>query len=79
METRKISIVNLASQEDAEKVKQVLRDVWGIRGVDINVDKREAIVSFDAKAASFIDFQQAIADCGYQLENPEGDIKQDEF
>lgn len=69
----------MESQADGEKVESAIRDVWGIRSVDVNVKQGEAILSFDEKAGSFIDFEQAIADCGYQIEDPEGDIKQHEF
>ena len=78
METRIISITNMADESDAEKVKNVLKDVWGIRKVDVNIAHGEAVLSYDEKAASFIDFEQAVADCGYHISNAEGDIKQDE-
>ncbi|MFC5713752.1 heavy-metal-associated domain-containing protein [Thalassorhabdus alkalitolerans] len=72
METQKLVINNLSNQEDALKVENILRDVWGIRKVNVDVDKQEAVFSYDEKAASYIDFQQAVVDAGYRVEGDEG-------
>lgn len=62
--------------EDAKRVSETLHDVWGIRNVEIQLDKGEATISYDEKAASIRDFQQAIVDNGFEVKNEEGPIKQ---
>ncbi len=69
----------MATDADAEKIKNILLDVWGIRSVDISLKRGEAVLTFNDDAASFIDFEQAVADCGFHIENPEGAIKQNEW
>ncbi|MFB4164501.1 heavy-metal-associated domain-containing protein [Alteribacillus sp. JSM 102045] len=64
--THTISIKNITS-EDKERINEVLLDVWGVRNVHVNPEKGEAVVSFDEKAASFIDFQAAVRDSGYDI------------
>jgi copper chaperone len=77
MEVKTISLKKLDKEIDGKKISQALHDVWGVRQVEVQVDKGEATVSYDEKAASFIDFQQAIVDIGYEVENEEdGNIKQ---
>ncbi|MED1723934.1 molybdopterin-dependent oxidoreductase [Brevibacillus parabrevis] len=39
----------------------------GIRQAEVSLAKGEALVSYDEKAASLIDFQQAIRDLGYEV------------
>jgi copper chaperone len=78
MVTKKsISLKKLDTQEDAKRISEILKDVWGIRNVEIKLDKSEATITFDEKAASIQDFQQAITDSSYyEVVNEEGPIKQ---
>lgn len=66
MITRTMSILDM-NKEDKERINEVLHDVWGVRNVTVHPEKGEAVVSFDEKAASFMDFEQAIRDCGYDV------------
>jgi copper chaperone len=75
--TKTISLKKLNTDEDAKRISQILHDVWGIRKVEVQLDKSEATISFDENAASIQDFQQAITDSGYfEVTNEEGPIKQ---
>ncbi|WP_158737857.1 heavy-metal-associated domain-containing protein [Alteribacillus sp. YIM 98480] len=77
MITRTISI-NGMTQEDKERINEVLLDVWGIRDVSVHPEKGEAVVSFDEKAASFIDFEQAVRDSGYDVAVPDSKTEMEE-
>jgi copper chaperone len=75
--TKTISLKKMNSADDAERISKILHDVWGIRKVEIQLDKREATISFDENAASIHDFEQAITDSGYyEVTNEKGPIKQ---
>ncbi|MDQ0226583.1 heavy-metal-associated domain-containing protein [Metabacillus niabensis] len=71
-----ISLKDMNTPEDAKRVSETLHDVWGIRNVEIQLDKGEATISYDEKAASIQDFHQAIVDSGFEVRNEEGPIKQ---
>lgn len=62
--------------EDAKRVSEVLHDIWGIRKVEVQLDKGEATISFDENAASIQDFQQAVVDSGFEVKNDEEPSKQ---
>ncbi|MBG9450980.1 hypothetical protein ABE67_17080 [Cytobacillus firmus] len=66
MITRTVSIENM-NQTDEEKLSKALYDVWGVRKIKLNSMSGEAVISFDEDAASFMDFEQAIKDCGYNI------------
>ncbi|MEH6986385.1 heavy-metal-associated domain-containing protein [Cytobacillus firmus] len=66
MITRTVSIENM-DQTDEEKLSKALYDVWGVRKIKLNSMSGEAVISFDEDAASFMDFEQAIKDCGYNI------------
>ncbi|KAF0817399.1 hypothetical protein KIS4809_3881 [Bacillus sp. ZZV12-4809] len=66
MITRTVSIENM-DQADEEKLSKALYDVWGVRKIKINSMSGEAVIAFDEDAASFMDFEQAIKDCGYNI------------
>ncbi|MCS0673783.1 heavy-metal-associated domain-containing protein [Cytobacillus firmus] len=66
MITRTVSIENM-DQADEEKLSKALNDVWGVRKIKLNSMSGEAVISFDEDAASFMDFEQAIKDCGCNI------------
>ncbi|MBG9542261.1 heavy-metal-associated domain-containing protein [Cytobacillus firmus] len=66
MITRIVSIENM-DQSDEETLSKALNDVWGVRKIKLNSMSGEAVISFDEDAASFMDFEQAIKDCGYNI------------
>ncbi|GEB31455.1 heavy metal-associated domain-containing protein [Brevibacillus sp. FSL K6-0770] len=67
MHTEKIPVQGMRDEQDAQKVNDALHNVWGIRQAEVSLAKGEALVSYDEKAASLIDFQQAIRDLGYEV------------
>lgn len=67
MHTERISVTGMKDENDAEKVSKTLHNVWGIQQSEVSLQKGEALVSYDEKAASLVDFQQAIRDLGYEV------------
>jgi len=67
MEKGTIKIDGISTQQDVDKILNALHDVWGVRKAVVNMNRNEAEVSFDEKAASFQDFEQAIIDTGYRV------------
>lgn len=61
-------------KEDEKKISDALHDVWGVRNVKINVQTKEAIISYDEDAGSLEDFQQAIIDVGYEANKLEDEL-----
>lgn len=68
MKNEIIQIQGMTNQTDVERVETSIRDVWGIRQVQVNLSRGEAAVTFDEQAASLHDFEQAIIDAGFRLE-----------
>lgn len=66
MITRTVTIENM-NQADEVKLSKALNDVWGVRKIKLNSMSGEAVISFNEDAASFMDFEQAIKDCGYNI------------
>ncbi|WP_084778745.1 heavy-metal-associated domain-containing protein [Sediminibacillus massiliensis] len=73
MITHKLSIPDL-QKEDEQKISDALHDVWGVRNVKINVQTKEAIISYDENAGALHDFQQAIMDVGYEANELESEM-----
>lgn len=67
MEVTRVIKVKELNERNADEISRILHDIWGIRQVEVNVDTREAVVSFNEKSASLVDFEQALKDSGYQL------------
>ncbi|MGF9817510.1 heavy-metal-associated domain-containing protein [Brevibacillus agri] len=67
MHTDKIPVQGMKDENDAEKVSAALHRVWGIQQAEVSLAKGEALVSYDEKAASLVDFQQVIRDLGYKV------------
>jgi copper chaperone len=67
MKTITISIQGMQEPNDMQLVKEALYDVWGVDQVEISFQRAEARLSYDEKAASDIDFEQAIVDQGFQV------------
>lgn len=67
METAVILVKNLTSQEDANKILTAVEHVWGLTKVEVNLSKREAIVTYDERMASSQDFVQTLVDTGFQI------------
>ncbi|MDR4947972.1 heavy-metal-associated domain-containing protein [Neobacillus cucumis] len=71
METRVLSIKNMANQQDADKVLKAIEHVWGYTQAEIDLSKGQAKYSYDEKMASSQDFEQAILDLGYEIRTQE--------
>lgn len=69
METDVILVENMVSQKDADKVLAAIEHVWGLTKAEVNLAKKEAIVTYDKRMASSQDFYQAIVDTGYNVSN----------
>ncbi|ASS75256.1 hypothetical protein CIG75_09845 [Tumebacillus algifaecis] len=66
MAIHKLFVKGMSHPGDCEKIGHALRQVFGIQEVTINYHDAEVTVSYDERAASLHDFQQAIDDCGFQ-------------
>jgi copper chaperone len=69
MQTGSVKISGNLTSQDAEKVLHALNEVWGVRKAEVNLLEKEAVFSYDEKAASKQDFEQAIMDSGFEI-NP---------
>ncbi|MDC3417357.1 heavy-metal-associated domain-containing protein [Aquibacillus salsiterrae] len=67
MITHKLHIPNM-KKNDEQMVSEVLHDVWGVRNIKINPQTKEVVISYDEKAGSLQDFEQAIKEIGYKVE-----------
>ncbi|MGG1290570.1 heavy-metal-associated domain-containing protein [Bacillus smithii] len=67
MITRMISIPNM-TESDKDTVSRVLHDVWGVRNIQMNTEKKTVAISFDENAATLEDFRQAMIDNGFECQ-----------
>jgi copper chaperone len=67
LQTGIIKIEGITTQQDADKILHALHEVWGVRRAEVNVTNGEATFSYDEKAASYQDFEQAVIDTGFQI------------
>ncbi|GBF11992.1 heavy-metal-associated domain-containing protein [Tepidibacillus infernus] len=79
MLTENIAVQGINTKVDADRVKEVLQDVWGVREVVINEKNGNALISYDEHAASITDFKQAILDAGYNLMLKKGKVETDKM
>ncbi len=67
MEKGKMRLEGVHTQGDADKLLHAINEVWGVREAEINFSTKEALFSYDEKAASLHDFEQAVIDSGYNI------------
>lgn len=67
METAVILVKNMTCQEDANKILSAVEHVWGLTKAEVNLSKKEAIVTYDERMASSEDFMQTLIETGYQI------------
>ncbi|PTX61840.1 copper chaperone [Melghirimyces profundicolus] len=72
MVTKTIRVQGMVDPNDTDKVSHALHEVWGVRKVDVSLNRGEATVSYDEHAASFADFQQALLDQGFEIFTEDG-------
>lgn len=76
MKLKKLSIQGMGQEKDAERVKEALLDVWGVRHVEISLPRAEATVSYHSESASEVDLERAIIDQGYDINEEANDGQQ---
>lgn len=75
MITKTVVVHGMDDQEDVNKVRRALHEVWGVNRVEIRLNNKEATFSYDETAASFHDFEQAIQELGYEIKPVDGVTK----
>lgn len=65
--TKSIYLNSINNREEAGEISRILHDVWGIRQVEVNLDTKEAVVSYNEDAVALHDFEQALIDGGFQV------------
>lgn len=63
-----IKLKNKLTQQEAEKASQALESVWGVRRAEINPASGEVNFSYNGEASSYTDFQQALLDNEFEIE-----------
>lgn len=71
MESHVVVVKNMHSLQDADKVLNALLGVWGVDRAEINLEKNEALFTYDERMASSQDFTQAIMDSGFSISTDE--------
>lgn len=69
MKTGKIAIRGMNEIDHGKKVIHALNEVWGVTKVEVSLDKGEAAFTYDENAASLHDAQQAVIDCGFEIQS----------
>ncbi len=69
MEKESMKIEGIQNNEDVNKILQALHSVWGVREAEVSLENNTATFTFDEKAASRVDFLQAVKDTGYNIIN----------
>lgn len=67
MEKGSIKVEGLENEEDVNKVLQALESVWGVRNAEVSLANKTATFTYDEKAASHVDFLQAVRDIGFNI------------
>ncbi len=68
VEKGSIRIDGIKNEQDSNKVLEALHGVWGVNEVEISVANKTVTFSYDEKAASHVDFLQAIKDTGLHIQ-----------
>lgn len=58
---------NLDTREDADKITQVMLDVWGIAHAEASAQHKTVSIKYDERMASYEDFEQAVKEAGFKL------------
>jgi copper chaperone len=69
LETYTVVVNNMKNQDDANKVLEAIEHVWGLGQIEVNLSKKEAKFTYDERMASFLDFEQAIKDTGFEIKH----------
>ncbi|MGV3487320.1 MAG: heavy-metal-associated domain-containing protein [Tuberibacillus sp.] len=63
-----IKVSGMSSEEDVAKVSHALKEVWGVRDINVSLGRQEAVFTYNDQSASTHDFIQALKDQGYEAE-----------
>ncbi|WP_285768801.1 heavy metal-associated domain-containing protein [Peribacillus sp. SI8-4] len=67
MENGSIKVEGIRDESDMNKIHHALNEVWGVRGVEVSLANKMVTFSYDEKAASKVDFLQAVKDTGFAI------------
>lgn len=70
METTTLKIDGMSCQMCVKHVTQALQNVQGVTEVEVNLEPGTAVVTYDPGSADMSDFQDAVAEAGYQVMGP---------
>ncbi len=73
VQSSNIVVKDMHSMKDADAVLNAILAVWGINQAEINLEKKEAVFTYDERMASFHDFEQAIIDSGFPIYSDDRD------
>lgn len=67
METGKLVVYGINNSQDAERVNQAVKEVFGIQEVTVQPQSGEVNITYDERSSSFRDFKHAVMDAGYTV------------
>lgn len=67
LENGYIKIDGIKNEEDVNKILHALEAVWGISDAEVSLVNKTATFTYDEKAASRVDFLQAVKDTGFHI------------
>lgn len=67
MPTERLGVAGIRDDNDAQRVRHALSEVWGIQQVVIDPSRGEVMFSYDERAGSREDFLQAIRSSGFEI------------
>lgn len=67
METKTLRIGGMSCQMCVKHVTHALQNVEGVTDVEVNLEPGTAVVTYDAGSAGMSDFEDAVAEAGYQV------------
>lgn len=63
-----LKVSDMVNEEDADKVRRALNEVWGVREIEISLARKEATFTYNDQSASCHDMVQAVTEQGYRAE-----------
>lgn len=68
MPTERLRIDGIRDQQDIQRVRHALGEVWGILEVQVDASRSEVTFTYDERAGSPEDFRQALRSSGFGIE-----------
>lgn len=69
MPTEQLRIRGIRDQQDVQRVRHALGEVWGILDVKVDAARSEVAFTYDERAGSPEDFRQALRSSGFSIED----------